>query len=130
MKTASVRSTASLSVIESDELLREFASASSLTLIRFSDVTLHAGASDETVRRVCLAEDLVLLTSDQNGKAHDSLLQVLHRETDPQWPVLVFEQQKVLASAEAAKVVAYRLIDCLERIETLRGTLIQFLPAT
>ena len=77
----------------------------------------------------CQAADVLLITENQSA-GPDSLDQVIHDlSNETSLPVLtIADQRRVTRDPAYANGIALRLLDFLERIESLRGTGRLFLP--
>jgi hypothetical protein len=95
----------------------------------FESLGLPRDAADRTVWQTCQAADVVLITGNRSGGPH-SLDQVIHELSDAtSLPVLtIADQRRVTRDSAYANVTALRLLDFLERIESLRGTGRLFIP--
>jgi hypothetical protein len=101
----------------------------SITFTDFESLDLPRDAPDRTVWQTCQAADAVLVTGNRSG-GPDSLDQVIHELSDEKsLPVLsIADPQRVLRDPTYADAAALRLLDFLERIESLRGTGRLFIP--
>jgi hypothetical protein len=90
---------------------------------------LSRGAPDRLVWQTCQAAGAVLITGNRAG-GPDSLDQVIRELSDEtSLPVLTLaDPRRVVRDAGYADQAARRLLDFLDRIESLRGTGRLFLP--
>jgi hypothetical protein len=95
----------------------------------FEALGLPRDASDRSVWRACQAAEAVLVTGNRSG-GPDSLDRVIHELSDESsLPVLtIADPQRVARDAAYANLAALRLLDFLERIESLRGVGRLFIP--
>ena len=92
----------------------------------FETLGLPRDASDRLIWQTCQAAYVVLITGNRSG-GPDSLAEVIRELSNPtSLPVLtIADRQRVTRYANR---IALRLLDFLERIESLRGTGRLFLP--
>jgi hypothetical protein len=95
----------------------------------FEALGLPRNATDRVVWQTCQAADVVLLTGNRSG-GPDSLEQVINELSDPtSLPVLTLaDPQRLLHDSAYAQDVAVKLLDFLERLDSLRGVGRLFLP--
>ncbi len=95
----------------------------------FEALGLPRDAADRTVWQACQAAGAVLITGNRAG-GPDSLDRVIHDlSDDTSLPVLtIADPQRVGRDAEYANLAALRLLDFLQRIESLRGVGRLFIP--
>ena len=95
----------------------------------FESLGLSRDAADRIVWQTCQTADVVLITGNRSG-GPDSLDEVIHRLSNAtSLPVLtIADPRRVVRDSAYANEVALRLLDFLERIESLRGTGRLFLP--
>jgi len=95
----------------------------------FESLGLPRNATDRTVWQACQSAGVVLITGNRAG-GPGSLDQVIHEFSDETaLPVLtVADQRRVSRDAAYAHACALRLLDFLERIESLRGTGRLYIP--
>jgi hypothetical protein len=95
----------------------------------FEALRLPRDSSDRTVWQACRAAGAVLVTGNRAG-GPDSLDQVIHELSDEtSLPVLtIADPQRVGRDAPYANLAALRMLDFLERIESLRGVGRLFIP--
>lgn len=100
-----------------------------VTFADFKLLGLPRDAPDRAVWQTCQAADAVLITGNRAG-GPDSLDQVIRELSDnTSLPVLtIADPRRVLRDADYANSVALRLLDFLDRIESLRGTGRLFMP--
>jgi len=89
----------------------------------FESLGLSRDATDRAVWLTCQAAEVVLITGNRSG-GPDSLDQVIHELSNvTSLPVLTIADPRRLTRDHAyAHGIASRLLDFLERIESLRGT--------
>jgi hypothetical protein len=110
----------------------EYAAWLEILAVEFTDfeaLGLPRSAPDRTVWQVCQAAGAVLITGNRAG-GPDSLDEVIRELSDESsLPVLtIADQRRVTRDAGYANAAALRLLDFLERIESLRGTGRLFIP--
>jgi hypothetical protein len=95
----------------------------------FEALGLPRDAPDRSVWLACQAAGAVLVTGNRSG-GPDSLDQVIHELSDEtSLPVLtIADPQRVTRDAAHANFTALRMLDFLERIESLRGVDRLFIP--
>jgi hypothetical protein len=95
----------------------------------FETLGLSRDAADRVVWQTCQTADVVLITGNRSG-GPDSLDLVIHElSNETSLPVLtIADQRRVTRNPAYANGIALRLLDFLERIESLRGTGRLFLP--
>jgi len=95
----------------------------------FETLGLSRDSADRVVWLTCQAADVVLITGNRSA-GPDSLDQVIHDlSNETSLPVLtIADQRRVTRDPAYANGIALRLLDFLERIESLRGTGRLFLP--
>jgi len=95
----------------------------------FESLGLSRDAADRAVGQTCQTADVVLITGNRSG-GPDSLDQVIHElSNETSLPVLtIADPRRVTRDPTYANGIALRLLDFLERIESLRGTGRLFLP--
>ena len=101
-----------------------------LKYAHFADFGLPPNAPDALVWETCQRQELVLVTDNRNMKGVDSLEAVLQaRNTPTSLPVFTIANVPHLrASRDYADRVIDKLLDCLLRIDTLRGAGRLYLP--
>jgi hypothetical protein len=100
-----------------------------VTFADFESLGLSRDASDRTVWQTCQASDTLLVTGNRSGgpDSLDRVIQELSNETS--LPVLtVADPRRVARDPAYADAAALRLLDFLDRIESLRGTGRLFIP--
>jgi hypothetical protein len=115
-------------ILESDE----WAELLALVDAQFTDFArlgLDLSASDREVWTTCQAVGAVLITANRAG-GQNSLNQVIRESLGLSIiPVLTLaDPQRVIRDSDYAQLVALRLLDYLDRIDSLRGTGRLFLP--
>jgi hypothetical protein len=115
-------------VLESEEW-GEFTAALDLHFVAFEDVGLARDASDRTVWSRCQEVGAVLITGNR-ASGTESLEQTIKddSEVDSLPVVTIGDPQRVVRDRAYARACAIRLLDLLERLETLRGTGRLFIP--
>jgi hypothetical protein len=115
-------------VLESEEW-GEFTAALDLHFVAFEDVGLARDASDRTVWSRCQEVGAVLITGNR-ASGTESLEQTIQddSEVDSLPVVTIGDPQRVVRDRAYARACAIRLLDLLERLETLRGTGRLFIP--
>lgn len=100
-----------------------------ITFTDFEALGLPRDASDRSVWLACQAAEAVLVTGNRSG-GPDSLDRVIHDLSDElSLPVLnIADPQRVPRDAAYASLTAFRMLDFLERIESLRGVGRLFIP--
>src|SRR5262245_56486588 len=95
----------------------------------FEDLGLARNASDRAVWQTCQAAGAVLITANRAGGAH-SLDQVIRDlSTNSSLPVItIADPQRMVRDHAYRQEAAFRLLDYLDRIESLRGTGRLFIP--
>ncbi len=95
----------------------------------FETLGLSRDAADRLVWLACQAADAVLITGNRSG-GPDSLDQVIHElSKETSLPVLtIADPRRVTRDPAYANAIASRLLDFLERMQSLRGTGRLFLP--
>jgi hypothetical protein len=95
----------------------------------FEALGLPCDASDRRVWQACQTAEAVLVTGNRSG-GPDSLDRVIHElSDDASLPVLtIADPQRVTRDAAYANLAALRMLDFLERIESLRGVGRLFIP--
>jgi hypothetical protein len=95
----------------------------------FESLGLPRDAADRIVWQSCQAAEVILVTGNRAG-GPDSLDQVIRDLADENsLPVLtIADQRRVARDSAYANVTALRMLDFLERIESLRGTGRLFIP--
>jgi len=115
-------------ILESEEWA-EFSAMLALRFVEFIDVGLTRDASDRVVWQTCQEVGAVLITG--NRTSGDGSLEQTIRDragTDSLPVVTVGDPQRLIRDRMYASECAMRLLDLLERIETLRGTGRLFIP--
>ena len=115
-------------ILESEEWA-EFSATLALRFVEFADVGLARDASDRVVWQRCQEVGAVLMTGNRaSGDA--SLEQTIqdHAGADSLPVVTIGDPQRLVRDRVYASECAMRLLDLLERIETLRGTGRLFIP--
>ena len=107
----------------------EFSATLALRFAEFADVSLARDASDRVVWQTCQEVGAVLITGNRTS-GDDSLEQTIRDHIGPDsLPVVTIgDPQRLVRDRAYASVCAMRLLDLLERIETLRGTGRLFIP--
>jgi hypothetical protein len=115
-------------VLESEEW-GEFTAALDLHFVAFEDAGLARDASDRTVWSRCQEVGAVLITGNR-ASGTESLEQTIQGDSEvDSLPVVTFgDPQRVVRDRAYARACAIRLLDLLERLETLRGTGRLFIP--
>ena len=115
-------------VLESEEWA-EFSAALVLRFVEFEDLSLARDASDRVVWQTCQEMGAVLITGNRTS-GDDSLEQMIrdHAGADSLPVVTIGDPQRLVRDRAYASECAIRLLDLLERIETLRGTGRLFIP--
>lgn len=115
-------------VLESEEWA-EFSAALVLRFVEFEDLSLARDASDRVVWQTCQEMGAVLITGNR-ASGDDSLEQVIRDQARADsFPVVTIgDPQRLVRDRAYASECAIRLLDLLERIETLRGTGRLFIP--
>jgi len=118
-------------ILESEEWA-EFSATLALRFVEFVefvDVGLTRDASDRVVWQTCQEVGAVLVTGNR-ASGDDSLEQTIrdHAEADSLPVVTIGDPQRLVRDRAYASECAMRLLDLLERIETLRGTGRLFIP--
>ena len=115
-------------VLESEEWA-EFSAALVLRFVEFEDLSLARDASDRVVWQTCQEMGAVLITGNR-ASGDDSLEQMIrdHAGADSLPVVTIGDPQRLVRDRAYASECAIRLLDLLERIETLRGTGRLFIP--
>ena len=100
-----------------------------LRFVEFEDVGLARDASDRAVWQTCQEVGAVLITGNR-ASGNDSLEQMIrdHAGADSLPVVTIGDPQRLVRDRAYASECAIRLLDLLERIETLRGTGRLFIP--
>lgn len=108
---------------------RVWLEALDLRLLSFGDVGLRADAIDRMVWLAAQEADAVLITANRNG-GPNSLDRVIEELNDATClPVLTLaNSQRITLDRMYAQLVAVRLIERLEAIESLRGAGRLYLP--
>ena len=120
---------AALRRILASEEWAEFSAILALRFVAFVDVGLTRDASDRVVWQTCQEVGAVLITG--NRASGDDLLEQMIRDHAGahSLPVVTMgDPQRVVRGRACASECAMRLLDLLERIETLRGTGRLFIP--
>jgi hypothetical protein len=101
-----------------------------ISYFRFADVGLANETPDSAVWQVCQDEQLVLITDNRNHNDLDSLEKTIRTKNTPDsLPVFTISSASRLhESREYAVRIAEKLLDFLERIDSLRGTGRLYLP--
>ena len=118
-------------ILESEEWA-EFSATLALRFVEFVefvDVGLTRDASDRVVWQTCQEVGAVLVTGNR-ASGDDSLEQTIqdHAGADSLPVVTIGDPQRLVRDRAYASECALRLLDLLERIETLRGTGRLFIP--
>ena len=115
-------------ILESEEWA-EFSVTLALRFVEFLDVGLTRDASDRVVWQTCQDVGAVLITGNR-ASGDDSLEQTIqdHAGADSLPVVTIGDPQRLVRDRAYASECAMRLLDLLERIETLRGTGRLFIP--
>jgi len=115
-------------ILESEEWAA-FSAALALRFVEFVDVGLRRDASDRVVWETCQEVGAVLITGNR-ASGDDSLEQTIqdHAGADSLPVVTIGDPQRLVRDRAYASECAMRLLDLLERIETLRGTGRLFIP--
>jgi hypothetical protein len=95
----------------------------------FESLGLSRDATDRDIWQTCQAADAVLVTGNRSG-GPDSLDQIIRELSDQtSLPVLtIADQRRVTRDPAYANLTAMRLLDFLDRIESLRGAGRLFIP--
>lgn len=102
-----------------------------LRFLNLEDLGLAVDAHDDVIYRKCLEVGAILVTGDKTTKdGPGSLELVIARHCrDDSFPVLTIASRvRILFDGEYARDCAFDMLDCLSRIEQLRGTRRIFLP--
>jgi hypothetical protein len=115
-------------ILESEEWAA-FSAALALRCVEFVDVGLRRDASDRVVWQTCQEVGAVLITGNR-ASGDDSLEQTIqdHAGADSLPVVTIGDPQRLVRDRSYASECAMRLLDLLERIETLCGTGRLFIP--
>jgi hypothetical protein len=115
-------------ILESEEWAA-FSATLTLRFVEFADVSLARDASDRVVWQTCQEVGAVLITGNRTS-GDGSLEQTIrdHAGTDSLPVVTIGDPQRLIRDRMYASECAMRLLDLLERIETLRGTGRLFIP--
>ena len=115
-------------ILESEEWAA-FSATLTLRFVEFADVSLARDASDRVVWQPCQEVGAVLITGNR-ASGDDSLEQTIrdHAGADSLPVVTIGDPQRLVRDRAYASECAMRLLDLLERIETLRGTGRLFIP--
>jgi hypothetical protein len=115
-------------ILESEEWAA-FSATLTLRFVEFADVSLARDASDRVVWQTCQEVGAVLITGNR-ASGDDSLEQTIrdHAGADSLPVVTIGDPQRLVRDRAYASECAMRLLDLLERIETLRGTGRLFIP--
>ena len=115
-------------ILESEEWAA-FSATLALRFVEFADVGLARDASDRVVWQTCQEVGAVLVTGNR-ASGDDSLEQTIqdHAGADSLPVVTIGDPQRLVRDRAYASECALRLLDLLERIETLRGTGRLFIP--
>ena len=115
-------------ILESEEWA-EFSATLALRFVEFADLGLARDASDRVVWQTCQEVGAVLMTGNR-ASGDNSLEQTIqdHAGTDSLPVVTIGDPQRLVRDWAYASECAMRLLDLLERIETLRGTGRLFIP--
>jgi hypothetical protein len=115
-------------ILESEEWA-EFSAALALRFVEFADVGLARDALDRVVWQTCQEVGAVLITGNR-ASGDNSLEQTIqdHAGADSLPVVTIGDPQRLVRDRAYASECAMRLLDLLERIETLRGTGRLFIP--
>ena len=115
-------------ILESAEWT-EFSAALALRFVEFADVGLVRDASDRLVWQMCQEIGAVLITGNR-ASGDDSLGQVIRDQAgaDSLPIATIGDPQRLVRDRAYASECAIRLLDLLERLETLRGTGRLFIP--
>ena len=107
----------------------EFSATLALCFVEFEDVGLVRDASDRVVWQTCQEVGAVLITGNR-ASGDDSLEQTIrdYAGGDSLPVVTIGDPQRLVRDRAYASECAIRLLDVLERIETLRGTGRLFIP--
>lgn len=108
----------------------EFWRQLNLRVATFDEIGLQRDASDRDVWIACQRNELVLITANRNADTPDSLELVLRSMNGPRMlPVLTFaDPQRIRDDRDYLELVAVRLLERLEEIETFRGAGRIYLP--
>ena len=120
---------AALRRILESEAWAAFSATLALRFAEFADVGLARDASDRVVWQTCQEVGAVLIIGNRTS-GDDSLEQTIRDHIGPaSLPVLTIgDPQRLVRDRAYASECAMRLLDLLERIETLRGTGRLFIP--
>lgn len=114
-------------VLESDEWL-EYTRHLDIRFLAFEDLRLPRDSSDPTVWRTCQQNGVVLLTANRASGA-ESLDEIIRAADPDSLPVItISDPQRLVREASYAEKAAVRLLDYLERLDSLRGTGRLFIP--
>ncbi len=90
--------------------------------VTFRELGLPHDAPDRLVWETCQSEDVILVTGNR-ASGPDSLDAAIGRSRAESLPVLtIADAQRVLRDSRYADAVAIRVLDYLDRIDSLRGT--------
>ena len=115
-------------ILESEEWAA-FSATLALRFAEFADVGLARDASDRVVWQTCQEMGAILITGN-HASGDDSLEQTIrdHAGANSLPVVTIGDPQRLVRDRAYASECAMRLLDVLERIETLRGTGRLFIP--
>ena len=115
-------------ILESEEWA-EFSATLALRFVEFADLGLARDASDRVVWQTCQEVGAVLITGNR-ASGDNSLEQTIqdHAGADSLPVVTIGDPQRLVHNRAYASECAMRLLDLLERIETLRGMSRLFIP--
>ena len=115
-------------ILESEEWAA-FSATLALRFAEFADMGLARDASDRVVWQTCQEVGAVLITGNR-ASGDDSLEQMIraHARADCLPVVTIGDPQRLVRDLVYTSECAMRLLDLLERIETLRGTGRLFIP--
>ena len=115
-------------ILESEEWV-EFSATLALRFVEFLDAGLIRDASDRVVWQTCQEVGAVLITGNR-ASGDDSLEQTIrdHAGAHSLPVVTIGDPQRLVRDRAWASECVIRLLDLLERIETLRGTGQLFIP--
>ena len=101
-----------------------------ITVHSFEELGLEEDASDLVVWQTCQQRDVVLVTANRNAEGEDSLESVIRRLGTPSsLPVFTFaNSQRFLRDHHYAERVMSKLIESMEKIDSLRGAGRIYLP--
>lgn len=120
---------AALRLILESSSWRDYFDLLQLTFVEFDELGLLPTAPDHDVWATCQRVDAVLVTGNRSGGRH-SLDEVIQEfGTESSLPVITLsDPRRIMRDRLYAEYAAAKLVDYLERIESLRGTGRLFIP--